>query len=91
MTACVLGIFPQLVAGVGGRKGRQEWVNMTVFFLFGVSAFFGLSSGHRVPEKLGVVGLRSLKKGSPNSLLTGPTKVQVINLNNKRNVTLFVP
>lgn len=52
---CVLGSFCQ---------GRQEWVNMAVFFLFGVSALFGMSLGQRVPEKLGVGGLRSLKKGS---------------------------
>lgn len=47
---------------------------MIVFFRFGVSALFGMVSGHRVPEKLGVGGLRSLKKPLLNSLEQGLRK-----------------
>ena len=37
---------------------------MTLFFLSGVSALFGMGSGHRVPDELGVGGL--WEKGAPD-------------------------
>ena len=92
-TACVLGIldvFPQAVGREGRRKAGQERVNVTVFFLLGVLTLFGMSSGSRVPEKWGCGWVGSLKKGLLSSLLTGPKKVQVMNLKKKRKTTIFV-
>ena len=83
-----MDVFLQVVGRKGRRKGGKERVNATPFFLLGVLTLFGVSSGPRVPKKLGVGGPRQLKKVLLPSLLTGRKKVQVIYLKDKRNMTI---